>query len=264
MDYILTIKISPEGAGGVQVSPYGTYVSPGQVSYPAGTVVTLTAVFYLTQGQFDHWEGGVTGTANPTTITMNSNKTVTAVFYVPPTAPTYQLTTSVIGNGSISPSSGIYNQGDQIILAATPASGNEFVSWGGDIDGCTPITGMPNQLLVVMSKDRHITATFQTAAPPPVTTYHLDVLVPSWAAGGYVDPGSGDYPANTTITLRAYPLSGYRFVSWGGDASGTSPTYNLYMNSDKHVEAYFEPVPPASVTITMDSDKHVVAVFRKK
>ena len=74
-------------------------------------------------------------------------------------------------------------------------------------------------------------------------TYHLSVLVPSWAAGGYVEPGSGDYPANTTITLRAYPLSGYKFTSWGGDASGTSTTYNLYMNSNKSVEAYFEKVP---------------------
>jgi len=78
---------------------------------------------------------------------------------------------------------------------------------------------------------------------PVPTTFHLSILVPSWAAGGYVEPGSGDYPANTTITLRAYPLSGYKFTSWGGDASGTSTTYNLYMNSDKNVEAYFEPVP---------------------
>jgi len=77
---------------------------------------------------------------------------------------------------------------------------------------------------------------------PVPTTFHLSVLVPSWAAGGYVDPGSGDYPANTTITLRAYPLSGYKFTGWGRDASGTSLTYNLYMSSDKNVEAYFEKV----------------------
>ena len=241
MDYVLTVKISPEGAGGVQVSPYGTYVGPGQVSYPAGTVVTLTAVFYLTQGQFDHWEGDLSGKNNPTTITMNANKSVTAVFVVG--GVTCTLTTSVIGNGSINPSGGIYNPGDQIILAATPTSGNEFIAWGGDTAGCTPVPGMPNQLLVVMDRDRHITATFQAVAPPPLT-YHLDVLVPPWATGGYVEPGSGDYPANTTVTLRAYPFSGYQFVGWGGDASGANPTYNLYMNSDKHVEAYFEAVAP--------------------
>ena len=78
---------------------------------------------------------------------------------------------------------------------------------------------------------------------PAPATYHLDVFVPSWAYGGYVEPGSGDYPAYSTVTLRAYPLSGYQFLSWGGDASGTSPTYNLYMDGDKYVEAYFEKVP---------------------
>lgn len=77
----------------------------------------------------------------------------------------------------------------------------------------------------------------------PEATYHLDVFIPSWAYGGYVDPGSGDYPAYSTVKLTAHPLSGYQFVSWGRDASGTSPTYNLYMNSDKDVEAYFEKVP---------------------
>ncbi len=77
---------------------------------------------------------------------------------------------------------------------------------------------------------------------PVPTTFHLSILVPSWAAGGYVDPGSGDYPANTTVKLTAHPLSGYQFTGWGRDASGTRLTYNLYMSSDKNVEAYFEKV----------------------
>ncbi|GAI55956.1 unnamed protein product, partial [marine sediment metagenome] len=43
---------------------------------------------------------------------------------------------------------------------------------------------------------------------PAPETFHLSVHVPS---GGYVTPGSGDYLAYSTVTLRAYPLSGYRF-----------------------------------------------------
>ncbi|GAJ24735.1 unnamed protein product, partial [marine sediment metagenome] len=78
---------------------------------------------------------------------------------------------------------------------------------------------------------------------PAPATFHLSVFVPTWAYGGYVQPGSGDYPAYSTVKLTAYPLSGYQFLSWGVDASGTSPTYNLYMDSDKYVEAYFEKVP---------------------
>jgi len=74
---------------------------------------------------------------------------------------------------------------------------------------------------------------------PAPTTFHLSVSVPS---GGSVSPSSGDYLANSTITLRASPYSGYQFTRWGGDASGTSTTYNLYMNSNKNVVAYFERV----------------------
>ncbi|MBA7563547.1 hypothetical protein ES708_05206 [subsurface metagenome] len=75
---------------------------------------------------------------------------------------------------------------------------------------------------------------------PVPETFHLSVSVPS---GGSISPSSGDYLAYSTVTLTARPLSGYQFVRWGGDASGTSPTFNLYMDSHKHVEAYFEKVP---------------------
>ena len=75
---------------------------------------------------------------------------------------------------------------------------------------------------------------------PVPETFHLSVSV---HPDGYVDPGAGNYPAYSTVTLTARPLSGYQFVRWGGDASGTSPTFNLYMDSHKHVEAYFEKVP---------------------
>ncbi|MBA7712906.1 hypothetical protein ES703_121899 [subsurface metagenome] len=80
-------------------------------------------------------------------------------------------------------------------------------------------------------------------AVPPPEAYHLDIYVPAWAYGGYIEPGSGDYPAHSMVTLKAHPFSGYKFTAWGVDASGTDPTYNLYMDSDKYVEAYFEKVP---------------------
>ncbi|MBA7607055.1 hypothetical protein ES703_14207 [subsurface metagenome] len=86
--------------------------------------------------------------------------------------------------------------------------------------------------------DNSATRVVSLAVP---ATYHLSVFVPAY--GGYVDPGSGDYPAYSTVSLTAHALSGYRFTGWGGDASGTSTTYNLHMDSDKYVEAYFEEVP---------------------
>jgi hypothetical protein len=72
VNYILTASISPSGTGSIVLTPPGG-------SYPSGTVVTVRA--NATTGYaFDHWSGSLTGTTNPTTITMNSNKSITANF----------------------------------------------------------------------------------------------------------------------------------------------------------------------------------------
>ncbi len=53
--------------------------SPDQLSYPSGTVVTLTAT--PARGfSFTGWSGDVSGTVNPVTVTMDGDKTVTAAF----------------------------------------------------------------------------------------------------------------------------------------------------------------------------------------
>ncbi len=67
-----TLTTNTVGNGSITLNP------PGGV-YDEGTVVTLTAA--PDPGwQFDNWSGDLSGTANPATITMNSDKTVTANF----------------------------------------------------------------------------------------------------------------------------------------------------------------------------------------
>ena len=69
--YTLTVAVSPAGKG--TTSP-----SVGAHSYAPG-VVTLTANA-IAGWQFDHWSGTNNNAANPTTVTMNTNKSVTAYF----------------------------------------------------------------------------------------------------------------------------------------------------------------------------------------
>jgi competence protein ComEC len=67
--YVLTIHVSPSGAGSV---------SPTDGQYEPGAPITLTA----TPGAgyaFDYWDGA-SGSSNTATVTMNSDKTVTAYF----------------------------------------------------------------------------------------------------------------------------------------------------------------------------------------
>ncbi|MBE9512712.1 MAG: hypothetical protein IMY77_01440, partial [Chloroflexi bacterium] len=73
----------------------------------------------------------------------------------------------------------------------------------------------------------------------PSPTYSLSVAV-NPSDSGNASPSYGSYSDGAQVTLTAAPVPGYEFVSWSGDASGTSPT----------------------VTVTIDSDKEVVANFR--
>jgi hypothetical protein len=57
--------------------------NPNQVTYNVGTIVTLTANAGY-GWTFDSWSGDLSGSTNPTTITMNGNKAITATFTLSP------------------------------------------------------------------------------------------------------------------------------------------------------------------------------------
>jgi hypothetical protein len=60
------------GQGSIQIDPVKAWYRPGET-------VTLTAA-HATGWLFANWSGGATGAANPLTLTLNSNLTVTATF----------------------------------------------------------------------------------------------------------------------------------------------------------------------------------------
>jgi len=67
-----TLSVNTTGSGTVSKNP-------DKSSYTSGESVTLTAV-PATGYQFSGWGGGASGTTNPLTLTMNSNKTISATF----------------------------------------------------------------------------------------------------------------------------------------------------------------------------------------
>jgi hypothetical protein len=70
--HTLALQLAGDGSGIVEQSPEGTRLEHG-------TVVTLTAIAN-TGSSFAEWSGGVVGTANPITLTMDMDKAVTATF----------------------------------------------------------------------------------------------------------------------------------------------------------------------------------------
>jgi hypothetical protein len=162
-----TLSVATSGAGSVQLSPPGG-------SYAPDTVVTLTA-FPAPGSAFAGWSGDLSGTANPTTLTMSANRSVTASF-VP--VPTFTLTVATEGGGSVglSPPGGVYPQASSVTLSALPEAGFSFAGWSGDLSGAA------NPATLVMSADRSVTARFDPFVPPEVL-----VLAPS--ADAHVQSG---------------------------------------------------------------------------
>jgi hypothetical protein len=87
----LTIATSGTGNGTVGSSPAGTSCGSGCLSFASGTAVTLTEM-PNTGSTFAGWSGACSGTGS-CTLTMNSNRAVTAAFSLAgiPASPTIQI-----------------------------------------------------------------------------------------------------------------------------------------------------------------------------
>ena len=68
--YTLSVSVTPDGSG--TVSSLGGKYNPG-------VKVTLTAI-PKSGYDFEYWDGSISGSAPTVTITMNSNKNITAHF----------------------------------------------------------------------------------------------------------------------------------------------------------------------------------------
>jgi hypothetical protein len=108
--------------------------------------------------------------------------------------------------------------------------------------------------------------TLPLAEEPTPITYTLSVSVNPSGAGS-VSPSGGQYEQGVQVTLTATPSSTYEygdwrdslgltrtkhaiFDRWSGDASGSSTTITIVMDSNKEIIAHFAIVPIAPIEIT--------------
>jgi uncharacterized repeat protein (TIGR02543 family) len=209
-------------------------LSPSGGTYDSGASVTVTAT--ASNGySFSAWTGASTSTTSPVTIVMTGDKTIGATFASNSTPkPKYKLTVTTPSNGSItlSPAGGTYDSGTTVTASASAVGNYSFSAWTG------ASTSTTSPVSIVMTGDKTLGATF-VADNSPVklvvnATNGTVTMSPSMPAAGYA--------RGTAVTLTATASSGYDFVGWSGDATGsTNP-----------------------VTITMDAAKTVTAGFRKQ
>lgn len=198
--------------------------SPDQDEYLTGTGVTLTAT--PADGWFfSGWSGDLTGSANPASITVDSDKVITATFV----QETYPLNVTVIGQGQVTknPNKAEYAKGESVTLTAAPQIGWVFSNWSGDATGST------TSVTVTVDGPKNVTATFILG-----DTYEL--IVNTQGNGDVlVDPDKAEYLAGERVTLTAVPNPGYVFVGWTGDVSGITNPVKVTMDRDKEVTARF-------------------------
>lgn len=144
--YTLSTSVSPTEGGSI---------SPGSGTYDDGTTITLTAS-PASGYRFDHWAGDASGNVNTASITINSDKNVTAAFIK---VYTLSISVSPTGGGSISHSSGTYDDGTTITLTASPATGYRFDHWEGDASGNVATA------TITINSDKSVTAVFVASTP---------------------------------------------------------------------------------------------------
>jgi len=159
--YELTTDVEGEGA-----------IYPDHGYYEDGTEVELTAV--PAEGwKFVEWTGDYEGTEEEITITMDSDKEITAVFEEE--IELYELTVDVEGEGevTIDPDQDEYEEGTEVTLTADPAEGWEFAMWTGDHGS------VEEEITITMNSDKELTANFEVYDPAyfevEITDYDDDV-----------------------------------------------------------------------------------------
>lgn len=215
--YQLTTSANPSEGGSV---------SPAQGDYDKGNQVTISAI-PNENWVFRQWQGDYSGSQNPASITMDSDKSLVALFEMRE----YPLTINIEGEGTVlekllSAKTTHYEHGTLVELTAIPSEQWQFSGWSEDTEG------QENPITVEVDKAMNITATF-------LRTYTLTTIMEP-EEGGSITPEAGMYADGSTLQVEAIPTDNtWRFVEWEGDFTGDTNPFSLTMNGDKTITAYF-------------------------
>ena len=202
----LSTSVVPSGSG--TVSPSG---GPFQGKV---TLVATPTQYY----EFTGWAGSVSGSTNPLTIKMDSDKQIVAQFKRLQSP--IQISLNPPDGGTVRPSGGMFDSGSTVAFTVTTANGYRFQNWETDASGSA------NPLNMVINNPKVITANF-------IKQYTLTISADPNA--GTVSQSGGIYDAGTTINLAATPVFPYAFSSWSGtDNNNVNPTI-VTMNANKQI-----------------------------
>lgn len=222
-----------------------------------GETHTITAPATQTDSQgriwsFANWSNGGAQTQSlsiPQTAVgsgMRVIATYTQVGHLTVTSSLSGLSVNVNGSPCTLPCDVLQPLGTQIKVSAPPSvpmgpgSRQDFAGWSN---------GAAGDLVVTLGTDP-----VNVAANYRLMNYLALATAPSGAASWNLQPSSADnyYDSQANVAVNVNPLPGYRFRSWTGDLSGSSPSGTVQMSAPRAVQAMFDKVPYIAPTGVMN------------
>ena len=230
--YDLTINVSPANAG----------TTTGHGTYESGRLVPIEAI--PNPGyEFESWTGGeVTApTEAETTYQLFSDQTLTANFqYVGLPDHTLTLQANPLEAGTLT-GAGEYEEGTEVSIQATPATGYEFLGWTGG----SPADPSESSTSITLESNTTLIANFQYLGTGNTLTINAN------PQDSGTTTGAGNYATGSTVSIQATPAEGYKFMGWTGGnvASAEATQTTLTLSSDITLTANFEPLAEYAVSI---------------
>lgn len=217
----------------------GGLVSPSLGEFDEGEVIQLQATANE-NWIFNGWEGDQAGSQNPVSITMNSDKNISARFV----KREFPLTINTEGEGTVTetivqPKTTDYESGTVVELHANSAGGWTFAGWQGDLQGTeNPTTITVDGAKTVSAVFEEITFSVSAKAEGP--------------GSATVDPQKVAYQNGETVTFEAVPGNNAEFLGWFGTFENFEMVFEHQIIEDVDVTVFFSTVENAFVIETKD------------
>jgi len=205
-----SLSVSVTGSGTVSKEP-------DETEYAEGSSVVLTATPEAGWG-FSGWQGDLTGTANPVTLTMDMDKTVTAVFEVLPSS-AKEITSFIFETAQ--------NTNLPIDLAGAIEGSDVFISLPAGTDATALVPTITISLAAAIDPSGGIAQDFTNPVDYTVTaedgstkvfSVSAEVLSVNCAASedAYVvsNETSGNYGSNSSLIAGGTTMAGFTYRSY--------------------------------------------------
>ena len=190
----LNVNVSPANSGEVNCSP-------DQLGYDSSDQLTLTAIPANDTWFFSHWGGTLTGSANPASLTISSDTTVTAYF----TQTQWTIAASAGTGGTITPNGNVSaNDGADQTFTITPGTGYDISDVLVDGKSVGPVTSYAFS---------SVSVAHTIAAQFTIQTFVITASVSGDPPHGSVTPPPDPINYGNNATIGITPGIGYHVTS---------------------------------------------------